>query len=218
MKCKHCNQGVCIKHGIRNGKQRYRCKLCKRTSLLIYHYTGAEPESSDRIICGIKNGLGLRNLSRVLRIATSTIIRRIKNIGSRIVKPRIFCDNQNFEMDEMYTFIGRKDDEHWIFYAIEQKSKQVIDFVVGRRTSENAKKVIGQILNYSPSRIYTDRLNLYPKLIPRTIHSQRLYGTNHIERNNLTIRTNLKRLQRKTIAYSKSKDMLENCLKIFFWG
>jgi insertion element IS1 protein InsB len=39
-----------------------------------------------------------------------------------------------------------------------------------------------------------------------------------IERKNLSIRTDIKRLSRGTICFSRSRIMLENCLKIYFWG
>lgn len=60
-------------------------------------------------------------------------------------------------------------------------------------------------------------LNIYPSLIPFSIHRCFRYKTNVIERNNLSIRNSLKRLSRKTICYSKSILMLEACLKICFW-
>ncbi|MDR0844770.1 MAG: IS1 family transposase, partial [Tannerella sp.] len=67
-------------------------------------------------------------------------------------------------------------------------------------------------------KIYTDRLRQYKTLIPSAIHHTSLYGTNHIERNNLTIRTHIKRLARKTICYSKSMVILLSVMKIYFWG
>ena len=42
--------------------------------------------------------------------------------------------------------------------------------------------------------------------------------TNRIERKNLAIWTDVKRLSRWTICFSRSRVMLENCLKIYFWG
>ena len=65
---------------------------------------------------------------------------------------------------------------------------------------------------------YTDQLINYKSLIPAALHKTRVYGTNHIERKNLTIRTDLKRLSRRSICFSKSKWMLEACLKIYFWA
>ena len=49
-------------------------------------------------------------------------------------------------------------------------------------------------------------------------HKTSLYGTNHIERNNLTIRTHIKRLTRRTICFSRNVDMLYATLKIYFWA
>nr|WP_299117406.1 IS1 family transposase [uncultured Winogradskyella sp.] len=69
-----------------------------------------------------------------------------------------------------------------------------------------------------PNRIYTDGLNIYPGMIPEVIHKQFQYCTNIIERHNLTLRTHIKRLSRKTICFSKSKIYLEAHLKIYFWG
>lgn len=40
--------------------------------------------------------------------------------------------------------------------------------------------------------------------------------TRHIERNNLNIRTRLKRFQRRTICFSKKDDMHDAILSLFF--
>ena len=62
-----------------------------------------------------------------------------------------------------------------------------------------------KILLLNPQRIYTDRLPLYRSIIPKNIHKVFQYCTNKIERNNLTLRTHIKRLSRKTICFSKNK-------------
>lgn len=67
-------------------------------------------------------------------------------------------------------------------------------------------------------RIVTDQLNSYKELIPKEIHSTKSRGINPIERNNLTLHTHLKRLNRKTICYSKSAVMLLAVVKIYCWG
>ena len=121
-------------------------------------------------------------------------------------------------MDEMQTFVGNKDNEQWLIYAIDKGSRKVVDILVGRRTKENIKKIVDRVLIYQPKRICTDKLNIYPGLVDRTIHKAGRYITNRIERLNLTLRTHIKRLSRKTICYSKRIDMLEACLKIYFWA
>ena len=123
-----------------------------------------------------------------------------------------------FEVDEMFIKIANDKKQNWLIYAIEQKTKHVISFVIGGRNTENLKQVINQVLLLNPKRIYTDRLNIYPSLIPKEIHKRFQYCTNRIERMNLNLRTHIKRLSRKTICFSRNKIYLEAHLRIYFWG
>ena len=107
-------------------------------------------------------------------------------------------------MDELKAFVGNKQNEVWICYALNRKTKQVVDYVVGRRTKKNIQKVVTSVQALSTFRVYSDRLNIYPGLIPKNIHSTKYHHTNYIERKNLTIRNHLKRLNKKTLSFSKS--------------
>ncbi|WP_221391423.1 IS1 family transposase [Dyadobacter sp. NIV53] len=102
--------------------------------------------------------------------------------------------------------------------AFERESGKIVSFKVGRRTNKTLKVVINTLINSDCKTIYTDKLKNYKSLIDKTIHRTKLRGTNHIERAHLTLRTHLKRLNRKTIAFSKSVIMLNAVLKIYFWG
>jgi len=162
-------------------------------------------------------GVGLRSISRLLSIPKSTVSRILLKEGSKLSKPNNFEIGEEYEVDELRTFVGSKDNECWVCYAINRNTKQVIDFIVGRRTKQNLKKIIDSLLQLYPKRVYTDKLNSYPGLVPQALHSTRFRGTNYIERNNLTLRTHLKRLNKKTICYSKSAEMLSTCLALYFW-
>lgn len=64
-------------------------------------------------------------------------------------------------------YIKRKEDFTWITYAIERETKCVIDFFVDRKTKEAIRPLINKVLLLQLKTIYTDRLNIYRKLIPR---------------------------------------------------
>jgi IS1 family transposase len=115
----------------------------------------------------------------------------------------------------MYTYIGNKETSCYIIYALNKASRKVVDFVVGGRTTENISKVINQIKELNPKCIYTDKLNVYPALMDTIKHITTKYKINRIERMNLNLKTHLKRLSRKTICFSRSKEMLENCLRLY---
>src|SRR5690606_33260476 len=121
------------------------------------------------------------------------------------------------EVDEINTFIKRKSKKVWIAYALECASKTVVNFRIGARTNKTLNYVLKNLKHSNAKQIYTDGLKNYKYLIDQKIHRVTRHGTNHIERNNLTLRTHLKRLNRKTICFSRSLVVLAAVLKIYFW-
>ena len=120
-------------------------------------------------------------------------------------------------MDEIRTFVKKKTRSIWISYAIRRDTKKVVAFVVGRRTKRILSVVLKTLSLARAKRILTDKLNIYRSLVEKKIHSTTIRGTNHIERNHLTLGTHLKRLNRRTICFSRSIAMLTACLRIYFW-
>ncbi len=218
MNCKNCNQSNSIKKGKRNGNQRYFCKSCNFSFQLKYSYQAYKPETNKLIKSLLKESCGIRSISRIINISAKTVLSRMLKISKDIKRPYFQKLGCKFEVDEMWSFIGYKKNATWITYALERETKNVIDFFVGRKTKETIRPLINKILLLEPNRIYTDRLNIYPSLIPKEIHKRFQYCTNRIERMNLNLRTHIKRLSRKTICFSKNNIYLEAHLRIYFWG
>lgn len=214
--CLYCNE-YSVKSGFQNGKQRYKCKVCNKRFLLSYTYKAYNKNTNDLIKSLLKESCGIRSISRVLNISCGTVLSRMLKISKHINVPYFNKLGCKFEVDEMFIKIANGKSQNWLIYAIEQKTKNVISFIIGNRSKENLKQVINKILLLQPSMVYTDRLNIYPSLIPKSIHKRFQYGTNRIERMNLTLRTHIKRLSRKTICFSKQEKYLEAHLKIYFW-
>jgi len=216
--CPICKSDNLIKSGkTATGKQRYCCKECNKRFITEYTYKAYEPNINQQIILFAKEGLGIRSTARVLRISVTTLLKRIISIAANIKQPPI-ATGQSYEVDEMRTYIGKKSKLRWIVYALERETKQVVSFNVGRRTNRTLKRVIISLELSEAKKIYTDKLRNYRYLIGNIIHSTRIHCTNHIERHNLSIRTYLKRLNRKTICFSRSLVVLMAVLRIYFWG
>jgi len=218
MICAKCDKQA-NKNGFqKNGKQSFKCKGYKLNFQKLYTYNACKPSANNKIKGLVKEGMDINNMSRYLKISATTVMKRIKQIASKIKAPDIFPTQNTYEVDEMYSYLGKKENQCWLIYAISRNRREVISFSVGRRTKENAQKVIDNLSLRSPRKIYTDKLGMYRTLIPSSLHSTRNRQTNHIERHNLQLRINCKRLARRTICYSKSIIKLESVLKIFFWG
>ena len=191
MKCLYCNS-LRIKRGKKNDIQRYSCKACGKTQQK--HYKKIKiPEYKYEWVKNLSNeGNGISSISRLLHITKSSVQRVIMRISSKIEKTLYKEENQSYEIDELRTYCGNKNNECWIIYAINRTTGEIIDIIVGKRTKANIKQVVDTILKLNPKRIYTDGLNIYPALIPKSIHKIFRYCTNKIERHNLTLRTHIK--------------------------
>lgn len=185
MFCKYC-KSVCIKRGKCNETQRYQCKQCGK-SFLEKYIKPVIPKEKYHLTIKLNNeGCSISSIGRLLKISKSSVQRLIDRISSTIEEPEINEKHQSYEVDELRTFCGAKSKELWLIYAINKKTRQVMDFVVGRRTKENISKVLSTLMSLSPKHIYTDQLNIYKSIISKPIHKIYPRCTNYIERKNLT--------------------------------
>jgi len=216
--CPICKSINTIKNGrTKNKKQQYCCKECGKRFIDQYTYHGYLPYINKQIVTLTKEGMGIRSIARVLAISATTVLKKIIAIAHTVKRPPINKE-KTYEIDEICTFIKRKSKKIWIAYAMERYSKIVVNFCVGARTNKTLGYVLNTLKQSNTKNIYTDGLRNYKYLLDKSIHRVVRYGTNHIERNNLTIRTHLKRLNRKTICFSRSLVVLAASLKIYFWG
>lgn len=157
-------------------------------------------------------------MARIIECAPSTIQRWVLKIAKDIHIPWYSEYGQEYQIDEMWTFIGEKKPSNfiWVTYVINLKTKDVISYKVGSRSKNCLNTVTNCLLDLYPKKIFSDKWKAYPALIPSEIHSTVRYKTNLIERMNLTIRNRVKRLARKSLSFSKSMKMLDATLKIFF--
>ena len=135
IKCKYC-QGPTIKFGKVACKQRYRCKNCKRTQLHAYVKYAYDVSIDLNIAAHVKEGCGIRSISRLLNISINTVLKKIKAIAEAVKKPLITI-GRSYEVDELKTYIKRKTNDYWVIYAIDRDSRQVVDLKVGKRTKKN---------------------------------------------------------------------------------
>ena len=193
-RCYRCVDDIrkMIKYGkTKSGNQRYICRVCGKTRVKNYAYLAYKVDINQNIIQLTKEGLGIRSTARILKISTTTLLKRIVFIARNITKP-IISKGKTYEVDELCTYIRHKKNYIWLVYALEKKT--VVSFNVGKRTNKTLSRVLETLKLSEAKKIFTDRLKNYRYLIDEKLHSVKRFGTNHIERKNLTLRTHLKRL------------------------
>ncbi|MFV0505760.1 MAG: IS1 family transposase, partial [Bacteroidales bacterium] len=179
--CRLC-KGKLVKFGTSSaGKQRYRCKDCKKTQVEEYSYNAYNQDINNNIVALLKEGVGIRVMARLLGISQNTVIKRIKEIAASIEEPAL-SKNKDYEVDELCTFVKKKDQLICIVIALQRDTKDVVSFAVGQRTKKTLGIVTGALLLSEAKKIFTDGLSSYKSLIKSKIHRVVNKCTNHVER------------------------------------
>ncbi len=216
--CKKCSS-CCVRNGKVKNKQRWKCKQCGTTQFRVYKPRTINADRKrimKRLSC---ENVGIRGIARLLSISPTHVIRCLLQMASLVRRPDYYEYGQEYELDELWSYSECKKNQQWVVWAINRRTRVVIDFVIGRRTKATVNKLIEKLKKLHPKKIRTDKWQGYKTLfadIPKEIHKQGRRITNRIERQGATVRNSLKRLNRKTLSFSKSPKMLEATLLLYF--
>ena len=119
------------------------------------------------------------------------------------------------EVDEMWSYVGKKREPRWLWHAIDHRSGHVLAYVLGRRKDEVFLKLKGLLEPFGITKYYTDYWGAYTRHLDADAHQPGKRNTQQIERKHLTLRTRIKRLMRKTICFSRSTQMHDIVIGLF---
>ena len=119
------------------------------------------------------------------------------------------------ELDEMWSYVGSKDDPRWVWHAIDHESGKVLAYVVGDHKDAVFLQVKALLEPFGITRFYTDDWGAYERHLSSEEHVIGKQNTQKIERKHLTLRTRIKRLARKTICFSKLAKMHDIVIGLF---
>lgn len=121
----------------------------------------------------------------------------------------------------MWSFVGSKKNPKYIWGAIDRKTKQIVSFYIGDRSTSSGREMWKRLPDiYKKSYCYTDFYSAYQAFISQYELEQvgKDSGkTNSIERFWNSIRQRLARFVRKTLSFSKSEKMHNICLELFLY-
>ena len=119
------------------------------------------------------------------------------------------------ELDEQWSFVGRKSNQRWLWLAINHYTSEILAYTFGNRTDTVLRQLKYLLSPFNITKYFTDGLGAYQRLLPQEQHEEGIRNTKKIERKFLTFRTRIKRLARKTICFSKSEWMHDIVIGLF---
>jgi insertion element IS1 protein InsB len=233
VRCPHCQSDQIVKRGkTARGTQRYLCQniLCAKGSFLLdYCNRGCVPEVKHLIIDMSLNASGVRDTARSLQISTNTVLHELRkkaavleSVNTGLLRTLHSTETTvnieragEAEMDEMWSFVGKKGHQRWLWHAIDHHTGAVLAYVFGRRKDEVFLRLKALLEPFGLTRYFTDHWGAYTRHLESDVHSPGKRNTQNIERTHLTLRTRIKRLVRKTICFSKSTRMHDIVIGLF---
>jgi insertion element IS1 protein InsB len=122
---------------------------------------------------------------------------------------------EDAEMDEMWSYVGSKENQRWLWHAIDHNTGEILAYVFGDRKDAVFLKLKELLEPFGITRFYTDDWGAYGRHLPPGQQVVGKRNTQKIERKHLTLRTRIKRLARKTICFSKLEKMHDIVIGLF---
>ena len=174
------------------------CRLTRRyTADDPEHLQGARQPTRPRRIFGVARQTVLRWLKER--------VQRLPDLKDTLVSPQA---NDVLELDELWSFVLKKDAKRWLWLALCRRTRQVVAFVIGDRSDATCRRLWNKIPeSYRACHSYSDFWAAYQKVFSRETHQsvgKESGQTAHVERWNNTLRQRLARFVRKTLSFSKS--------------
>ena len=112
------------------------------------------------------------------------------------------------ELDELWSFVGQRQQKRWLWIALCRRTRQVVAFVIGDRSAKTCRKLWRRIpAEYRHCRTFSDFWHTYQQVIDSGKHcsvGKESGETAHVERWNNTLRQRISRYIRKTLSFSKT--------------
>ena len=189
-----------------NGKQNYRCKSCNRQFIGDHalHYKGCHSGLIQKVLLMLVRGLGIRDIAEIEKISIGKVLSVLVN-SNRIISPKQ-THYSHLEVDEFWTYVGKKSNKVWLLYAYYRESGEIVSYVWGKRNLKTARKLRKKLsdMGITFDSICTDEWQSFISAFSTDNHTVGKAHTVGIEGNNCRLRRRIRRTFKKLVVFLKS--------------
>ena len=181
--CPQCGSRWYKKNGhIHTGKQNHHCKVCGRAFVLTPENSLITEEQRALIERLLLERISLRGICRAVGVGLQWLLQfmveRFEAAPEHLYiqpsggTPAIVLQRLEAEVDELWSFVGKKANRHWVWVAMDATTRQVIAFHVGDRSGQSAQALWEKLPAVYQERalFYTDHYAVYTGVIPAAQH------------------------------------------------
>jgi IS1 family transposase/DNA-directed RNA polymerase subunit RPC12/RpoP len=179
--CPSCNSEIFVKNGFsRHGDQNHRCLECGRQFVLDPQNKIISDETRDMVRKLLLEKLSLQGICRVTNVSQKWLLDFIKqeyartprDLNVQVPPDSLGLVLERLEADELWSFVGKKKNQVWIWLALDALTRQVVAIHAGGRSEEDAKAFWAEVPEpyRSGCDVYTDEWEAYRGAIPFEVH------------------------------------------------
>lgn len=122
------------------------------------------------------NGSGIRDICRVLHVSINTLLKSIRQQADDVQEPVVPARITDLEIDEMWSFVGKKTNQRWLWYAFDPARKKIVCWELGRRTDASCQKLLSKLSECQVLRYHIDDWSRMRSICLRRITGQANQG------------------------------------------
>ena len=169
-KCPSCSSTLVKKNGhIHNNKQNHRCLKCGRQFVLDPTQKIIDEKRKDLIKRVLLERISLEGVCRAFEVSMpwllefiSSLIKELpENLNAEVVAEDDEIEVVVLEADELWSYVGSKENPQWLWLVMHSKTRQIIAMEVGPRNKQTAEKLFYKLpepLKKKPNTILTTSL------------------------------------------------------------
>jgi len=169
-KCPSCSSALVKKNGhIHNGKQKYQCLACKRQFVLDPTQKIVDERTKSLVRKTLLERVSLEGVCRIFDISMPWLLEFINGVIAELpenLNAEIVAENDEIEVvlleaDELWSYVGSKDNPQWLWLVMHSRTRQVVAMQVGPRSKQTAEKLFYKLpepLKKKPVTILTTSL------------------------------------------------------------
>ena len=152
--CPQCHSNTIRKNGsIHTGKQKCECLSCRRQFVDDPQNKIIPDDTKERIRRSLLERVSLEGICRIFDVSMPWLLEFMdKTVRSlpEDLNAEVVAENEDFEVvvlecDEMWSFVGNKDNDQWLWLVMDSKSRQILAFHVGKRDKSSGEALMRKL-------------------------------------------------------------------------
>lgn len=152
--CPQCKALTIKKNGsIHNGKQKYECLACQRQFVEDPQFKPISEDIKERVRRSLLERVSLEGICRIFDVSLPWLLAFMQETFEQLpdhLNATLVADNEEFEIvvleaDELWSYVGNKQNQQWLWLVMHSKSRQIVAFHVGDRTKASGQALMAKL-------------------------------------------------------------------------